>query len=139
MPVTVVLENRGDRPLSGTVTLGLIDGWKTQPEKPVSFEVAGKATTRIEFTVTAAANAVDALYPIHAYARFADAGRTLTAHPILIVPYVGAPSRVKAEPAASPTSWRLMLASGSGISRHISRSSRSSIGPQVAGPRPGER
>ena len=86
MPVVVVLENRGDRAISGTVTLGVIDHWSVQPEKPVGFEVAAKATTRLEFTVTASASTLVALYPVHAYARFTDEGRTLTAHPILIVP-----------------------------------------------------
>ncbi|MGC8642635.1 MAG: DUF5696 domain-containing protein [Isosphaeraceae bacterium] len=103
IPVAVVLENRGDQPLSGTVTLGVIDHWTAQPDKPVRFEVAGKGTARVAFTVTADASTLDAHYPIHAYARFTDAGRTLTAHPILIVPtHVGAPSRVRTAPARGP-------------------------------------
>jgi Family of unknown function (DUF5696) len=103
MPVTVVLENRGDGQIRGTVKLGVIDHWSAQPDKPVAFEVAAKATARVAFTVTADAGTLDAHYPIHAYVRFTDAGRTLTAHPILIVPtHVGASSRAESKPARDP-------------------------------------
>ncbi len=43
-PIRVVLENKGDRPIEGTIRLGVTDQWTTNPAAPVAFSVAPKAT-----------------------------------------------------------------------------------------------
>ena len=83
--VRVVVENRGDEPIEGTLELGVIDHWQTQPAGPVQFAVEARGVARREFLVTPAKKTYNAHYPIHAYARFESGGESLTAHPILIV------------------------------------------------------
>ncbi len=84
LPVRVVLENRGDKPIEGTVQLGLVDRWRTEPAGPVKFAVEPRAKTATEFKVTAGRGTYSAHYPIHAFARFEWEGKRQVAHPILI-------------------------------------------------------
>jgi len=85
LPLRVVIENAAEETIRGTVRLGLIDRWTARPAEPVPFQAAGKATTALVFQVTAAPGTYNALYPIHAYAEFQADGRSLAAHPILIL------------------------------------------------------
>jgi hypothetical protein len=85
VPVRVLIENRGDTPVQGTVELKMIDRWTASSAGLLSFALAGQATESREFTVQAGKGAYEAHYPIHAYARFVHEGKPLIAHPILIV------------------------------------------------------
>ncbi|MDY0168681.1 MAG: hypothetical protein RBS80_19185 [Thermoguttaceae bacterium] len=85
LPVRVVLENSGERPIQGTVALGLVDRWSAEPAEPMPFEVPAEGTVSQEFTVTAGEGTYNAHYPIHAFARFEHNGQSHTAHPILIL------------------------------------------------------
>ena len=83
--VTVVLENGADAAVEGAVRLAVIDGWTTEPAKPVPFAVKGKQSARVPFQVRVAKGAFNALYPIHAFAEIKVQDRSQTAHPVLIV------------------------------------------------------
>jgi hypothetical protein len=85
LAVRVVLENRGEPAVSGTLELGVIDRWRVEPSGPVKFKVEGKSKATHEFKVTAGTGSYSAHYPIHAFARFEVDGKSLVAHPILIV------------------------------------------------------
>jgi hypothetical protein len=103
VPVRVVLENGGDAPLSGTVELGVIDRWTAAPAGPQAFTLAPGATATLPFRVAAGPGTYDAIYPIHARVRIAEAGGERVAHPILLVTAKGsAPARAGDPPAWSP-------------------------------------
>jgi hypothetical protein len=101
--VRVLLENKGDAPLQGTVELGLVDRWHAEPGKPVSFSVGAKGSTAVAFTVVAGKGTYSNVhYPIHAYARFSQNGQALVAHPILILQ-----TKLPAVPKPAPTvEWK---------------------------------
>ncbi len=112
--VRLVLENGGETPVRGTLELGLIDGWTARPTGRVAFAVAAKAKADQTFDVTPSAASYDALYPIHAFARFGPVGREQTAHSILIVGVkTGRPPRVGTaipwKPAVLPERGELAL------------------------------
>lgn len=103
MPVGVVVENAGDRPVEGTVAIGLTDRWTVVPDRPRPFELAPGARLRLDFQVKAGAGTLDALYPIHAHVRFDHERKPLTAHPVLIVPVrTGAPPLAQTPRPAGP-------------------------------------
>ena len=83
--VTVVFENGADSAVEGTARLAVIDGWTTEPAKPVPFAVKGKQSARVPFQVRVAKGAFNALYPIHAFVEVKAEGQSQTAHPVLIV------------------------------------------------------
>jgi len=85
LAVRVVLENRGDEPIEGTLELRVIDRWRIRPAEAVGFSVDSRGTASREFEVIAGEGTYSAHYPIHAYARFESGGEKLTAHPILIL------------------------------------------------------
>jgi hypothetical protein len=85
LPVTVVLENAGDKPVQGTLALRLIDRWCWEPKGPVPFEAPSKGSRSYKFEVTAGDGTYSAHYPIHAFARFEYDGRPHVAHPILVL------------------------------------------------------
>ena len=82
--VRVVVENKGSEAVKGTVELTLIDAWRAEPAAPVPFSVGSQGSTALEFKIIAGKPTYDALYPIHALARFEVGGKSLVAHPILI-------------------------------------------------------
>lgn len=111
LPVRVLLENKGNAPLQGTVELGLVDRWRAEPTAPVAFAIAAKGSTAIPFTVVAGKGTYSGVhYPIHAYARFSLAGQAQVAHPILILETKLPP----APPAAANIEWKpfAMVATG---------------------------
>ena len=83
--VRVVLENKGESPLAGTVRLGVIDAWRADPAGPMPFEIGAHDTAALDFAVTAGQGTYNALYPIHAFAELEIDGKRYTAHPVLIV------------------------------------------------------
>lgn len=85
LDVQVTMENRGDEPISGTVRLGLTDGWRSEPADAVPFTAGAKAKTACSFRVTVAPGSYSAHYPIHAYATFGWQGQQRVAHPILVL------------------------------------------------------
>lgn len=109
LSVRVLLQNKGDAALEGTLRIGLIDRWQSEPAGAVPFRVeAGAAQTR-EFRVTAGEGTYSAHYPVHAFARFTHEGRELTAHPVLVLetklprrPRAPAPLEWKPQPAPDP-------------------------------------
>ena len=112
--VGVVLENGADRRLEGTVRIGLIDDWQAEPSGNVPFAVEAGGTLRLDFMVTAPERTYNAHYPIHAFVEFASDGRTLRAHPILIVetklqlePH--APDAIEFKPVEVPACGELAL------------------------------
>jgi len=132
LKVRVTADNRGDRKIDGTVRLGLIDGWKSEPAGDVPLAVEPNATAKITFRVLPAGDSVSGHYPIHAFAQFRFDGQTMTAHPILIVPtkFPGTPS-----PAAPP--WRpFELAEDSSLALWQLPVSRAVIAVFGAKPRP---
>ncbi|MHC4398760.1 MAG: DUF5696 domain-containing protein [Planctomycetota bacterium] len=101
-PVVVILENRGDERIEGTLHVSVIDRWRVEPAEPVSFAVDAGGAARREFRVTAGEGTFNAHYPIHAYVRFRSGGEARTAHPILIL------ETKLAEPpqAVIPVAWQ---------------------------------
>ena len=79
----VVLENKGDKAIRGTLRLGVVDRWKIEPAEAAFDLPAGKSLTK-DFTLSAGQPTYSAHYPIHAYAKFESDGKTHEAHPILI-------------------------------------------------------
>jgi hypothetical protein len=120
-PVTVHVEigNAGGAPITGTVRLQLTDKWSADPAQPVAFTVAAKGAASVPFRVQFANETYNALYPIHAYVEFEEAGRKLVAHPILLVrprqsnpPRANPPGEWKPFPVAANGTlalWRLPL------------------------------
>lgn len=101
VPVRVVLENKGESAIRGTIELKLIDRWRAEPAGTVEFNVEAKASTSRQFTITAGKGTYSAHYPIHAYVRFESGGNSLVAHPILIFQ-----TKLPAAPvAAEPIPW----------------------------------
>jgi len=101
MSVEVSLSNSADVPLTGSVRLGVIDGWKCQPSS-AEFSVSAKGSTELRFKVTAAARLFNADYPIHVYADFDHEGRHYMSHPILIME-----GRLENPPRAElPVEWQ---------------------------------
>lgn len=82
--VAVVLMNKADVGLTGTLNLAGTDGWLVQPAGNSAFSVGAGATQRLEFTVVPKSS-YSAHYPLHAYATFSFGGQKLTAHPIWVV------------------------------------------------------
>ncbi len=85
IPIEITLTNAGDAEVSGTLRVGVIDGWTVTPAEAVPFRVAPRAQADVNFTVRAVKGSFNAHYPVHAYAEFEQGGRKLTAHPILIL------------------------------------------------------
>jgi len=83
--VRVVLENQGDGPIEGTLRLGVIDRFRAEPAEPVAFRLDPGKKATYAFSVSAGTGSFSALYPIHAWARFAAHGKQLEAHPVAIV------------------------------------------------------
>ena len=83
--VRVEFQNEAEQAVRGTVQLGLIDHWRSEPAGAVPFVVEAKSKAAYGFSVTPAANSYSAHYPIHALASFVWQGRQQTAHPILIL------------------------------------------------------
>ena len=84
MVVEMTLSNAANAPLTGTVRLGVIDGWKVEPSM-AEFRAPARQSIELLFQVTAASKLYNADYPIHAYAEFDHEGRNYIAHPILIM------------------------------------------------------
>ena len=84
MAVEVTLSNSANIPLTGTLRLGVIDGWKVEPSS-AEFRTPPRESVELRFQITAASKLYNADYPIHAYADFDHEGRHYTAHPILIM------------------------------------------------------
>ena len=98
----IVLENKGDAALQGTLRVGLIDGWQAEPGDPQAFAVGARATARREVRITPAPRTYNAHYPVHVFAEFSLGGETLVAHPVLIVETRSA----NAPRAGVPIDWK---------------------------------
>ncbi len=85
LPVRVVLQNKGDAALEGTLQLGVIDRWQCEPAAPVPFKLDAKGAKTVEFQVTAGEGTYSAHYPVHAFARFKHGDQEHVAHPILVL------------------------------------------------------
>jgi hypothetical protein len=85
LPIRVVVENKSDSRIEGTLQLGVIDRWRAEPAVAVPLRVDAKGTATQHFRVTAGEGSYSAHYPIHAFARFTWEGTPQTAHPILVV------------------------------------------------------
>ena len=101
MAVEVTLSSSANIPLTGTLRLTVIDGWKTEPAS-VEFRILPRDSMELRFQVTTASKLYNADYPIHAYADFDHEGRHYTAHPILIME-----GRLQNPPRAElPVEWK---------------------------------
>jgi len=83
--VPVSLQNAGDREISGTLRMAVIDQWKVEPPAAIPFRLGPRGRSRHEFTVSFGPGTYSAHYPIHVYAEFEYQGQKLVAHPVLIV------------------------------------------------------
>lgn len=83
-PIALIIENKGDDELKGTVKMGVIDDWKVEPERS-SFVLKGKEETRLEFEVTPGLQTYNAYYPIHAFVNFKLANQDYQLHPVLLI------------------------------------------------------
>jgi hypothetical protein len=114
LPVEVTVENQSASRIEGTVELGLIDRWRSEPAGAVKLAVEPHAKSTATFRVVADRGTYSAHYPIHAFARFQVEGKALVAHPILVLqtnlptPPRPAPS-VAWKPVAVPASGELAL------------------------------
>ncbi len=107
IPVAVTLRNALAQPLDGTVEITLADGWKVTRNARPAFALAGNGTETVEIGVTPAPDSYEALYPIHATARFTQHGLETnplenlerTAQAVLVVRTRRAPSSQAAAPA----------------------------------------
>ncbi len=112
--VTFVLESTAA--VSGVLSAAGIDGWNAAPRE-MKFEAGPGVALRREITVTPAAGAYSAHYPVHGYARFQYQGKAMTAHPVLVVetkfPTVARVARVRPwetftlAPSTGVAVWRL--------------------------------
>jgi len=84
MAVEVTLSNAANAPLTGTLRLGVMDGWTVEPAA-AEFRALARQRVELRFQVTAASTLYSADYPIHAYAEFDHESRHYTAHAILIM------------------------------------------------------
>ncbi|NUQ60994.1 MAG: hypothetical protein HUU20_00790 [Pirellulales bacterium] len=84
VPVRVVLQNKGEAAIRGTIELKVIDRWRAAPSGPVEFKVGAKGSATQEFTISAGKGTYSAHYPVHAHVRFQSEGQSLVAHPIRV-------------------------------------------------------
>lgn len=80
-----VLTNSGDTPLSGALSVKVIDDWRLDGPASQSFSVEPKGEQRVPFTVIPGKNTLNAWYPIHVYVEYTLDGASLKLHPILMV------------------------------------------------------
>lgn len=117
----VTLKTLGDRPLEGTVGLGVPENWRVSPQS-VPFSLPGSGGEAvIAFAVTRPEGAPDGLYDITARARTSDgegysAGVTLVDYPHIRrgILFPEARSRVSVFPVAMPVGLRVGYVMGSG-------------------------
>lgn len=114
VPVAVVLENKGDAPLQGTLRLAVIDHWRAEPAEAISFSVTAQGSVTKAFRIVAGRGTYSAHYPVHAFAEFKLDGKTHEAHPILILQTKlpappSAAATVEWKPQAMPNPGRLAL------------------------------
>jgi hypothetical protein len=104
--VHVVIENKSDGDVSGTLRVRVIDDWSITPQEPAAFTLSGGASEKRAFTLTPGPGLYSTLYPMHAYVEHEVDGATQTAHPILIfdADFPEGPKPDKPEPA--PEEWR---------------------------------
>lgn len=83
-PVSVILENKEDMEVKGTVKIGVIDDWKAHPAE-LPFHIQGRGETILDFRITPSPETYNAHYPIHAFVNFKLDGKEYQLHPILIL------------------------------------------------------
>jgi hypothetical protein len=83
--VPVTLQNAGDREITGTLRMMVIDGWQVAPAGALPFQIRPHGRLRREFTLTFPTATHNAHYPIHVYAEFEWGAQKLTAHPVMMV------------------------------------------------------
>ena len=108
--VTVELSNSSDAAIHGTVRAQVIDEWTVEPAAPLPFSLPARGRTEVAFHVQFGNGTFNAHYPVHAFVEFEEAGRTLVAHPILMVQ----PQRPNPPLAESPVVWRPFQVSANG-------------------------
>ncbi len=83
--VAVTVRNGGDNTLAVKLRMaGLVDEWQAVGESAQSIEVAPGREEVVTFRIAAGQGAYSALYPVHIYADFSDAGRSFSAHAIQV-------------------------------------------------------
>lgn len=85
LPVEVTLINGGMEPLLGSIRLGVIGLWRCEPTGEIPFDLSAGAETQVLFHVTAGIGTFNALYPIHAWAKFRARLENREAHAVLIL------------------------------------------------------
>lgn len=83
-PISIILENKEDKEVKGSVKIGVIDDWKAEP-KELPFNIKGKGETKLDFRITPSPETYNAHYPIHAFVNFKLDGKDYQLHPILIL------------------------------------------------------
>lgn len=82
--VTLIIDNAGKDQISGTVRLGVIDRWTSDPVDAQPFVAPAGGTVRARFTVTPADDSFNGHYPIHAFAEFKCDGAAHSAHAVFV-------------------------------------------------------
>jgi len=83
--VPVTLTNKGKAPLNVHLRLaGLVDEWRAVGQTRKNVAVAPGGTASATFRIAAGKGTHSALYPVHVYATFPDAGRQRSAHAVRI-------------------------------------------------------
>ena len=85
IPVKLIIGNRADAPAGGKARLGVIDGWRVEPDEAIEFTVAARSERVLELRVRPAGRTYPALYPIHAFVDAEVSGSPARLHPVLIV------------------------------------------------------
>jgi len=86
VPVHVILENAGRAAISGTVQIrDLVDETRVVGADAKEFAVAPGEKTTLDFAVAFGRGSYSALYPVHAYVEFEQAGASMKGHAVRIL------------------------------------------------------
>ena len=81
---TVVLEQTGDTPIQGVLSVFLNDDWTVTGDTLVPVDLAGRGTFEKTFEAVAKDRALAAHYPVHAQADLVNGDTPVTLHPIAV-------------------------------------------------------
>ncbi|MFA7691409.1 MAG: hypothetical protein WCX86_00770 [Candidatus Hydrogenedentales bacterium] len=81
---TLILKNLGDKSITGSLRVEVIDQW-TAHLPTGSFTINPRAEEAFPFRVVPDKGTLNAWYPIHAYAEYKEDGEKIVVHPVLLV------------------------------------------------------
>lgn len=84
VPVHITLTNTGQEALPVSLRVGVIDQWRVEGENPRLVTVPSGGNVTTDWVIVGGKGTYAAHYPVHAYADFAQDGKTVQAHAIFI-------------------------------------------------------